>query len=177
MLSPELYPYPRPRNAPKEEMIMTILKLIMICLLVTFASVHSVFAVDDKALLKKDGYLGRFSKSNSKKISGKITLEIYKPYVDNFASHGYPDINKTKILTIKYDEVWERKRTDYLSKAEIRKFGKDLDLIVVYFKYNLIQASIVKKKFIGNPLTGQKFPGAEYKIISLETRDEIIKHY
>ena len=50
---------------------MTILRLIVICLLVTFVSVHNVFAVDDKALLKKDGYLGQFSKSNCKKFPAK----------------------------------------------------------------------------------------------------------
>jgi len=156
---------------------MAIFRLIVICLFVIFVSVHSVFAVDDKALLKKDGYLGKFTKSNCKKISGKIALEIYKPYVDNITSHGYKDINKTKQLTVEYDEIWERKRTDYLTKAEIRKYGKDLDMIVVYFKNNQIQAFILKKKFTGNPLTGQNFPRAEYKITELETRDEIIKHY
>jgi len=156
---------------------MTILRLIAFCLLVNFVNYHGAFAVDDKSILKKDGYLGQFSKSNCKKISGKISLEIYKPYVDNITSHGYSDLNKTKKLAVEYDEICERKRTDYLTKAEIRKHGKDLDLMVVYFKNNQIQAFILKKKFTGNPLTGQSFPRAEYKITELETRDEIIKHY
>jgi len=157
---------------------MNVLKILFFFMLMPHFVVNSALAGDERSLLtSKDGYLGGFSKVNSKKVSGKIDLEIYNPYIDNIVSHGLPDINKTKRISIEYDEIWERKRTDYLTNDEIKKYEKDLDIILVYFKNNRIQACVVKKKFVANPLTNQNFSAPEYKITSLETREEVMKNY
>lgn len=157
---------------------MNILRAFFIFLFMSLLLVNSAFAGDDSELLtRKDGYLSGFSKNDRKKVSGKIDLEIYKPYIDNIVSHGLPDINKTKKISIEYDEIWERKKTDFLTKDEIIKYYNELDIILVYLKKDQIQACVVKTKFISNPLTNLKFSTPEYKITSLETREEIMKNY
>jgi hypothetical protein len=142
---------------------MNISRLIFIILLLYFVPVNSVFAENDRVLLTQKGYVGGFTKSNCKKVSGKITLVIYQPSIDYKTSHGLPNINKTPKLTIEYDEIWERK--EYADK------------ITVYMKNNQIQACVVRNKLVANPLTGQKFSKPEYIINSLETRAEVMKNY
>ena len=93
--------------------------------------------------MTQKGYVGGFSKSDCKKKSGKITLEIYKPYIDNITSHGLPNINKTRKLNIEYDEIWRRKSADNLTNSEVRKWRDQLDIITIYMRNNRIQACVV----------------------------------
>lgn len=131
---------------------------------------------DEQKKLTKTEYFGDYSKATKKKTTGKVSLVVWEPHIQKLQNAGFTAaIPRTRKLTINYDEIWETKYTELLTKEEIKKYWNDLDILRLYWKDGKIQAAVVLKKYILNPITNEKFSKAEYRITYLHSRDEILE--
>jgi len=130
---------------------------------------------NEKTALLNTTFYGDFRKAKKIKKTGKAVLEIWKDraeYIKNKLRYS-PEIYK---LTVEYDEIWERKVDDSLTEEEKKKSWNDLDISKIYWKGNNVQASTLERKFISNPLTGEKFSAPIYKMIMIDDRSLILKN-
>ena len=131
---------------------------------------------DEQKKLTKTEYFGDYSKATKKKTTGKVSLVVWEPHIQKLQNAGFTAvIPRTRKLTINCDEIWETKYTELLTKEEIKKYWNDLDILRLYWKDGKIQAAVVLKKYISNPITNEQFSKAEYRITYLHSRDEILE--
>ena len=93
------------------------------------------------------------------KQEGERTLETYKDYITHMerliGADRYKQINPLRTLKVAYDEIWTYKRTEYLTKEEIRASAATLEIWTFYFKGGVLQAHTVEKFFADSPLSSR----------------------
>lgn len=93
------------------------------------------------------------------KQEGERTLETYKDYITYMerllGADRYKQINPIRTLKVAYDEIWTYKRTEYLTKEEIRASAATLEIWTFYFKGGVLQAHTSEKFFIDSPLSSR----------------------
>jgi hypothetical protein len=153
--------------------------LFSLCLsLLPYKYVQHAYASqsDEQKKLTKTEYFGDYSKAIRKKTAGKVSLIVWEPHIQKLQNAGFTAaIARTRSLTINYDEIWETKYTELLTKEEIKMYWNDLDILRLYGKDGKIQAAVGLKKYISNPITNMRLSKPEYKITNLHSRDEILK--
>lgn len=130
------------------------------------------FKNEKNALLNTNAF-GDWRKAKIAKKSGKITLELWRDRAE-FLKKKLGIVYDIPKLEVEYDEIWERKKEDYLTKEELRKWQKDLNILRFYWKGDKIQGYSENGKFISNPLTGENFSAPIWKIILIADREKIL---
>lgn len=137
--------------------------------------IYAGFSDEQKKLIKTE-FFGDYTQAKIKKVVGKVTLVVWEPHIQKLERAGFTAIiPQNKSMTINYDEIWEKKFTELLTKEEIKKWWNDLDIGKLYWKNGKVQAAVVLKKYIENPITNERFTKGEYKITDLFSRNEILQ--
>ena len=157
---------------------MNICRFVLVCACLSFSFADHVSASqsEEQRKLMRTEYFGDYSKASKKMVTGKALLVVWEPYVLNLQRAGLQGaLPRVRSLSVEYDEIWETKRTDLLTKEEIKKHWKDLAISRLYWKNGQIQATVVLNNFNGNPFTNERFKSNEYHITNLHSRDEALE--
>lgn len=124
--------------------------------------------IDEKKLLL-NSFFGDFSYANKLNKNGKLSLEVWAPYVqycETLSSMFYSAMcaGVTK-LSVDYDSVWIIKDPD------------DDDTTKLYWKDNQVQACTIEKIYEGNPYTKKRLSKPMHKITNIYDRDYILLHH
>ena len=135
--------------------------------------------IDERKALQ-DSYFGNFSNAKIQKKSGKIKLEVWNPWVQNVQKNFPPQFQGALLsgpqeLTVEYDEIWIAENDENLTESEKRKYKGQLDILKLYWKEGKVQASIVEKFYLGNPLIEEKLSPPVHKITDIQDRSFILK--
>lgn len=149
---------------------------VLTCLLFVFPGYIFAGQSEEQKIFTKTEYFGDYSNASKKVVTGEILLVVWEPYAQNLQSAGLQSaLPRIRSLAVDYDEIWENKCTDLLTKEEIKKWWKDLDISRLYWKNGQIQATTVLKKFNGNPFTNEQLKSPEYHITNLHSRGEALE--
>jgi len=135
--------------------------------------------IDERKALQ-DSYFGNFSNAKIQKKSGKITLNVWRPWV-LYVQEKLPPVAQDAFLVgpqrliVEYDEIWIAEVDEFLTESEKRKWKGQLDILKLYWKEGKVQASTVEKFYFGNPLTHKKLSHPAHKITDIHDRSFILK--
>ncbi len=154
---------------------MAFFRYFVVTLLVTFFYSQALAAMssEQQRYRKSTYYSGNnfATKPVVTKRSGSENLVIPKEYLDNLSGYfGESNVSKTfptTSMSVNYDEVWESKIIDGLSKSQIRNNSSSLNKIRSYWKDGKIQGTAVLKKM--------KYGGkSKYYITEIKSRSEAL---
>jgi hypothetical protein len=154
--------------------IILLSTLLLIILFMNYGFAQS----DEKAKILSSQSLGDYSKAKKVKKSGKITLQLWEPYIEY--ANRIPDsslrnvmLRYNKKIDVSYDEIWTWVRDDGFTQAEKNRLSGQFDIHKVYWKNNKVQALTVEKYYISNPNTKDKV--GKHKITQVWDRESILR--
>lgn len=135
--------------------------------------------IDERKALQ-DSYFRNFSNAKIQKKSGKITLNVWRPWVLYVQEKLPPSaqdafLSGPQKLTVEYDEIWVAECDEFFTESEKRKYKGEFDIVKLYWKEGKVQASTVEKFYLGNPLTKEKLSPPAYKLTDIADRSFILK--
>jgi hypothetical protein len=68
-------------------------------------------------------------------------------------NYGERDGDGVMKLSVDFDEIWIREKTEYLTAAEIKKWKGTLDIFKLYWKNGKIQAFTIESYFTVDPIS------------------------
>ena len=93
------------------------------------------------------------------KQEGERILETYKDYITYMerllGADKYAKIDPMRALKVTYDEIWTYKRTEYMTKEEIRANAATLEIWTFYFQEGVLQVYTTEKFFADSPLSSR----------------------
>ena len=157
------------------KIIITVLFLTLLLI-----SLSTLLKAEDneKPSMLRSSSLGDWDKAKKIKKSGKISLQVWDPYIDyaktvqdkSMRNVMLQDTNK---LDIDYDEIWIWERNDLFTPAERNKFKGQFDIHKLYWKGNKVQAFTLEKYYISNPINNKKI--GKHKITQVWDRDKVLR--
>lgn len=130
-------------------------------------------SVNDKLLFKKDGYAGDFRGCEKSKVKGSENIKLWVPFANSMqglaAKYGRVAPIYKRVLVVNYDEIWTTK------KSGSRNSDNYPDINKLYFYKNKIMATTSSRYYDIDPVTKQYINDKGYKIITANTRDELIE--
>lgn len=158
----------------------TIITVIILTLLLISLSTSLKAEDNEKSLmLNSSSYgLGDWDKAKIIKKSGKISLQVWDPYIDyaktvQDKSMRNVMLQNTIKLDIDFDEIWIWERNDLFTPAERNKLKGQFDIHKLYWNGNKVQAFTLEKYFISNPINNKKV--GKHKITQVWDRDMVLK--
>ncbi len=100
----------------------------------------------------KDSYFGNFTNAKIQKKSGKIKLEVWKPWLQYVRKRIPPQLQSALLdgpqeLTVEYDEVWISEYDELFTEAEKEKYKGQFDLTTLYWK-DVKYKQVLQKSFM-----------------------------
>jgi hypothetical protein len=133
---------------------------------------------NEKSKIMSSSSLGDWAKAKKIKKSGKVTLQVWDPYLDY--TKTIPDtslkdamLKNTNKTNVDYDEIWIWERNDLFTPAERNKLKGQFDIHKLYWKDNKVQAFTLEKYYISNPINNKKV--GKHKITQVWDRDMVLK--